>query len=72
MNHRHLHTQTWSAAAIDSTLDRGSLHDWQTLFAAVQRQVDVARLVLRVTAQRQANGATLLAAALVRRLHPGL
>jgi len=48
VRHRHLNTQEWSAAAVDSVLDRGDLPDWQALFAAVRSNQEVADLVLRV------------------------
>jgi hypothetical protein len=38
MDHRHLKTQFWSAAAVDSVLERGDLKDWRELFAAAQQQ----------------------------------
>ncbi|HNQ89489.1 MAG TPA: hypothetical protein PKM73_12800 [Verrucomicrobiota bacterium] len=72
MEHRHLDTQRWSAAAVDSALDRGDLKDWRELFAGVQRQPELARLVLRVATGRPPDGASFLARALVRRLCPGL
>ena len=72
MEHRHLDTQTWSAAAIASALERGGLQDWRELFAAVQRQRDVAALVLRVASRSQPDGASILAQALVGRFWPDL
>ena len=70
MLHRHLNTQTWTAAAIDSVLDRGDLRDWQELFAAVQNNREVADLVLRVATEHDLGGASVLARALVDRLKP--
>ena len=72
MEHRHLKTKSWSAATVDSALERGDLQDWRELFAAVQRHADVARLVLRVASTRKLDGASVLATALVQRLRPGL
>ncbi len=72
MEHRHLDTQRWSAAAVDSALERGDLKDWRELFAVVQGQPELARLVLRVASRRQSDGASVLASALVRRLRPEL
>lgn len=72
MEHRHLNTQTWSAAAIDSALERGGLKDWQELFAEVQRDPNVASLVLQVASQRNLDGASILAQALVKRFQPEL
>ena len=68
MQHRHLDTQKWSAAAIDSVLDRGGLDDWQQLFAAVRSNREVADLVLRVATEHELGGASILAKALVERL----
>ena len=68
MQHRHLNTQEWSAAAIDSVLDRGDLCDWQQLFAAVRSNREVADLVLRVATDHDLGGASILAKALVERL----
>jgi hypothetical protein len=70
MLHRHLNTQAWSAAAIDSVLDRGDLRDWQELFAAVQNNREVADLVLRIATEHDMGGASVLAKALVERLKP--
>ncbi len=72
MQHRHLNTQTWTAAAVDSALERGSLEDWRELFAAVGRNREVAALVLRVASQRKEEGASMLAKALVERISQGL
>src|ERR1039457_3004192 len=73
MEHRHLDTQAWSAAAIDSALERGSLEDWRELFAAVRCNREVAALVLHVVAsKRKPDGASMLAKALVERIAPGL
>ena len=71
MQHRHLTTPHWSAAAVDSALQRGSLADWRELFAAVQANSEVAELVLRVARQHTPDGASILATALVERLRPG-
>jgi len=68
MEHRHLNTQSWSAAAIASALERGDLKDWRELFAALRAHRDVAVLVLRVASQEASNGASILARALVKRL----
>lgn len=70
MQHRHLDTQEWSAAAIDSVLDRGDLRDWQKLFAVVQTNQEVADLVVRVANAHDLGGASALAKALVERLKP--
>ena len=73
MEHRHLNTQAWTAATIDSALERGNLADWQELFAAVRRNREVAALVLHVVAsKRKPDGSAMLAKALVERLAPSL
>ena len=72
MEHRHLTTQHWSAAAIDSALERGDLKDWRELFAAVRASSQLADLVLRVAHQRDLGGSSMLATALVERSRPGL
>lgn len=72
MEHRHLTTQHWSAAAVDSALERGDLKDWRELFAAVRASSQLADLVLRVARQRGLGGSSMLATALVERSRPGL
>ncbi len=72
MEHRHLNTPHWSAAAIDSALERGGLPEWRELFAAVRADPAVAELVLHVVRQRSLGGASILASALVERLRPSL
>lgn len=72
MHHRHLNTREWSAAAVDSALERGDLKDWRELFAIVERNRDVATLVLRVASAHDLGGASTLAKALVERMWPGL
>ncbi len=67
MQHRHLDTQGWSAAAIDSVLDRGDLDDWRQLFAAVRSNQEVADLVFQVATDHDLGGASILAKALVER-----
>ncbi len=72
MEHRHLTTPHWSAAAVDSALERGDLKDWRELFTAVRADSAMAELVLRVARQHGTDGASILATALVERLRPGL
>jgi hypothetical protein len=38
MRHRHLVGQRWSAAAVDSALERGGLADWRGLMERVWRE----------------------------------
>ncbi len=68
MQHRHLNTQEWSAATIDSVIERGDLPDWQQLFAAARNNREVARLVVQVATDHDLGGASILAKALVERL----
>ncbi len=72
MEHRHLTTPHWSAAAVDSALERGDLKDWRELFTAVRADSALAELVLRVGRQHGPDGASILATALVERLRPGM
>jgi len=72
MEHRHLNTSHWSAAAVDSALERGGLADWRELFTAVRADSALAELVLRVARQHAPGGGSILATALVERLRPGL
>ena len=72
MEHRHINTNEWTAAAIDSALDRGDLADWRELFAAVECHAEVADRVLRVVSAREPGGASALARSLVTRLRPEL
>ena len=72
MEHRHINSSQWTAATIDSALERGDLQDWRELFAVVELDRTVAELVLAVAASRPPGGATILAKALVERIRPGL
>ena len=72
MEHRHLDTLHWSAAAIDSLLERGDLHDWRELFRAVEQSAELAELVVKVASHHDVGGASILARALVERFRPGL
>ncbi len=71
MQHRHLTTQHWSAATVDSALERGGLEDWRELFTAVRADSALAEMVLRVARQHAPSGSSILATALVERLRPG-
>lgn len=70
MRHRHLNTNTRTAAAIDSVLERGDLPDWKELFAAVRNDREVAELLLRVATEHDLGGASVLAKFLVERFKP--
>jgi hypothetical protein len=70
MRHRHIDSQAWSVATVESVLERGDVRDWQELFHAVQNNREVADLVLRVASNRDLGGAAPLARALAERLRP--
>ena len=67
MHHRHLNTDKWTAATIDSILERGDLPDWKELFAAARNNREVADLVLRVAREHDLGGASILAKILIER-----
>jgi hypothetical protein len=68
MQHRHINTSEWTAAAVDSVLERGDLPDWRELFAAVHQNPEIAKLVLRVATEHDLGGASILAKTLVERI----
>lgn len=68
MRHRHLNSSGWTAATVDSVLERGDLSDWRELFAAVRESCEVAELVRRVALSHDLGGASVLAKALVERV----
>ena len=72
MQHRHLNTDQWTAAAIDSVLERGDLPDWKELFGAVRNNPEIAALVLQVATEHDLGGASILAKTLVERLKAGI
>jgi len=51
MQHRHLKTNGWSLAAIDSALERGNLEDWRELFAEARKDKKIAESILKVAAK---------------------
>jgi hypothetical protein len=72
MLHRHLTATEWTLDAIDSALERGDLHDWQELFAAVRADRTLAERVLLVADQHDLGGASLIARDLTLRFWPQL
>jgi hypothetical protein len=48
MRHRHLVGQRWSAAAVDSALERGSLADWRGLLERVSREPEDRAQLMKV------------------------
>ncbi len=72
MQHRHLKTNEWTLAAIDSALERGSLDDWRELFAAAGKNKQIAESILTVTAKPDRDGASKLARHLIAEIYPKL
>ena len=65
MIHRHLTTSKWTAMAIESLFDRGTLQDWRQFAAALKADPDLAGEVRRVCAYRSADGAERIAEAIL-------
>lgn len=65
MKHRHLDTDRWTRAAIDSLLEYGDLRDWRELFRAVRGDRGLAQEVLAVARAHYVEGASPLAVSLV-------
>ena len=72
MQHRHLKTNEWTLAAIDSALERGSLEDWRELFAAAGKNRRIAQSIIKITAKPDRDGASKLARQLVAGIYPEL
>lgn len=72
MLHRNINTTEWSRMAIDSLFERGNLSDWQELFKAAKEDRELAKDILFMARRREADGTSVLAEALVRKLHPEL
>ena len=72
MRHRHLKTNEWTLAAIDSALERDSLEDWRELFAPAGKNKRVAESILKVAAKPDRDGASKLACELVAGIYPEL
>ena len=72
MQHRHLKTNGWSLAAIDSALERGNLEDWRELFAEARKDKKIAESILKVAAKPDQDGASKLARKLVVGIYPEL
>jgi hypothetical protein len=71
MLHRHLNTDQWTLAAIDSALERGDLPAWRELFAAARKDKMTARKILTIASAGDSTGGP-LARELVLRLYPDL
>ena len=72
MIHRHLKTEKWTLAAIDSALERGNLKDWRELFGEARRDKKIAESILRVVSRPAQSGAMKLARNLVVGIYPEL
>jgi hypothetical protein len=73
IQHRHLTAEAgWSKAAIDSVLDRGSLAEWQELFAAAGDDAELAGRVLEVARCHPLPGVLPIVEHLVRKAWPAL
>lgn len=61
MKHRHLSTQTWNLAAIDSVLEYGNLQDWKELFIAVKKDLHIANKLNKLILKKRSNKSSALA-----------
>ncbi|CAG0994647.1 hypothetical protein PHYC_02488 [Phycisphaerales bacterium] len=72
MQHRHLDTNEWTLAAIDSALEYGDLADWRELFTRARSDRELARRILRICHGHYIEGSTPMARGLVLKLWPEL
>ena len=72
MQHRHLDTQRWSRAAIDSAIEYGDLADWREMFQAVAQDRRLAEEVLVVVQAHPVDGGSALARHLIEKVWPEL
>lgn len=72
MNHRHLDTNMWTLAAIDSALEYGRLVDWRRLMLDARHDRSLAERVLTVSRAHGIDGSSALAEYLILRLWPDL
>ncbi|HSK70904.1 MAG TPA: hypothetical protein VK892_04355 [Pyrinomonadaceae bacterium] len=70
MRHRHLKTEKWTLAAIDSAIERGDLNDWRELFAEARKDKRIAEDILKAAAKPDSDGAAKLAKSLIERMYP--
>jgi hypothetical protein len=59
VNHRHLNTDAWTLAAIDSTIEYGGLPDWRELFTAAERDRAIAERILTIARSHPTRGSAL-------------
>jgi len=57
MIHRHIVTSEWTAMAIESLFDRGTLQDWRAFAAALRADDQLPERVRRVCRYRTPDGA---------------
>ncbi|HZL37764.1 MAG TPA: hypothetical protein VFC78_20775 [Tepidisphaeraceae bacterium] len=71
MIHRHITTSKWTAMAIESLFDRGTLQDWRELAAALKADPALVGEVRRVCAYRRPDGVERIAEAILPGAKPG-
>jgi len=72
MQHRHINAVEWTKEAIDSTLERGDLSDWQDLFRAASGDPDLARDILEMARKHNEDGTFAIAENILKKTHPEL
>jgi len=72
MQHRHINTNDWTKEAIDSTLERGNLEDWQDLFRSAIGDLRLARDILEMARKHNDDGTFAIAENLIKKAHPEL
>jgi hypothetical protein len=65
MIHRHITTSKWTAMAIESLFDRGTLQDWREFAASVKADAHLAEIVRKVCEYRCPDGAERIAEAIL-------
>lgn len=71
MIHRHLDTNEWTLAAIDSAIEYGDLADWRELFHAAAQDEKLARRILHIVNAHPVDGGSALAKNLIEKRWPG-
>ncbi len=73
IRHRHLTSDVgWTKAAIDSTLERGSLAEWRELLCAARRDKSLAVSVLEVARNHPLPGVLPIVEHVLRKAWPSL
>lgn len=65
MIHRHITTSKWTAMAIESLFERGTLQDWRDFATALQADADLITEVRKVCGYRRPDGAERIAEAIL-------